>query len=110
MKPMSNTVDKPIKDLLKEAHDHGYSIAASMLGWSEGKSWSEFLKQNNIPEVTEDEIRDLNAKKAIQLKEAGHSFRNIASILGYNHPQTIKNMIFWYNKRQAKRKKPPTNV
>jgi hypothetical protein len=97
------TMDKLMKDLLKEAHDHGFSIAASMLGWSEEKSWTEFLKQNNIPVITEDEIRDQVAKKAIQLRGQGHSLRNIASILGYNHPQSIKNIIMWYEKRQNKR-------
>lgn len=92
-----------MKALLKEAHDHGFSIAGSMLGWSEEKSWIEFLKQNNIPLITEDEIRDQAARKAIQLKEQGHTLRNIASVLGYAHPQSIKNMIMWYEKRQKKR-------
>jgi len=92
-----------MKELLKEAHDHGYSIGASMLGWSQEKSWTEFLKQNNIPLVTEDELRDQIAIKAIQLQNQGHTLRSIASILGYNHPQSIKNVIKWYNVRQSKR-------
>ena len=100
-------MNKLIKDLLKEAHDHGYGIAQSNLQWSQNKSWLEFLKQNNIPLITEDEIRDQTAKKAIQLKHQGHTLRDIASILGYNHPQSIKNMIMWYEKRQSKRN--PTN-
>jgi hypothetical protein len=102
-------MDKLTKDLLKEAHDHGFSIGQSMLGWNQDKSWVEFLRQNNIPLVTEDEIRDQNAKKAIQLQGQGHALRSIASILGYDHPQSIKNLIYWYNKRQAKRNKQKDN-
>ncbi len=94
-----------MKELLKEAHDHGYSIGASMLGWPQEKSWIEFLKQSNIPLITEDELRDQIARKAIQLQGKGHSLRSIASVLGYNHPQSIKNVIKWYNARQAKLKK-----
>lgn len=96
-------MDKLMKDLLKEAHDHGFSIGQSMLGWSAEKSWVEFLRQNNIPVITEDEIRDQVARKAIQLRDQGHSYRSIASILGYVHPQSIKNLIYWYEKRQAKK-------
>lgn len=95
-------MDRLMKDLLKEAHDHGFEIGASFLGWDKEKSWKEFLKQNNIPLVTEDELRDQVAKKAKQMQAQGHSLRNIASVLGYTHPQTIKNMIFWYDKRQSK--------
>ena len=103
-------MDKLIKDLLKEAHDHGFSIGGSMLGWSSEKSWAEFLKQNNIPLITENEIRDQTARKAIQLRDQGHTYRNIASVLGYNHPQSIKNVIMWYEKRQTKKnKKQSTN-
>lgn len=98
-----------MKDLLKEAHDHGFSIAGSMLGWSQDKSWVEFLKQNNIPLITEDEIRDQAARKAIELRDKGHSLRNIASVLGYSHPQSIKNVIMWYEKRNAKRNKIKNN-
>lgn len=99
-------MDKLMKELLKEAHDHGFSVAGSILGWSPEKSWTEFLKQNNIPLVTEDEIRDKTARKAIEMRSKGHTFRNIASVLGYDHPQSIKNLIFWYEKRQSKN---PTN-
>lgn len=95
-------MDRLMKDLLKEAHDHGFSVSASHLGWSADESWIEFLKQNNIPLVTEDEIRDQVAKKAKHMQSQGHSLRNIASALGYTHPQTIKNIIHWYDKRQAK--------
>jgi hypothetical protein len=98
-------MDKLMKDLLKEAHDHGFAIALSSIHWDIGKSWTEFLKQNNIPLITEDEIRDQVAKKAIQLRSQGHSLRNIASILGYTHPQSIKNIMMWYEKRQKKRNK-----
>jgi hypothetical protein len=99
-------MNKSLKDLLKEAHDHGFSIGASMLGWSIEKSYTEFLKQNNIPLITEDELRDQVARKAKHMQKQGHSLRDIASILGYTHPQTIKNMIFWYDKRQAKLNNP----
>lgn len=99
-------MDKSMKDLLKEAHDHGFSIGASMLGWDQNKSWNEFLKQNNIPVVTEDELRDQIAKKAKEMQARGHSLRNIASMLGYTHPQTIKNIIYWYDKRQSKLANP----
>lgn len=99
-------MDKLIKDLLKEAHDHGFGIGESNLGWTLEKSWTEFLKQNNIPLVTEDEIRDQVAAKAKQMQAQGHSLRNIASVLGYTHPQTIKNMIYWYDKRQQKLTNP----
>ena len=96
-------MDKLMKDLLKEAHDHGFTIALSSIGWHIEKSWVEFLKQNNIPLITEDEIRDQAARKAIQLRDQGHSLRNIASVLGYKHPQSIKNIMMWYAKRQKKR-------
>lgn len=99
-------MDKLIKDLLKEAHDHGFAIALSSINWCIEKSWKEFLKQNNIPLVTEDEIRDQVAKKAKHMQAQGHSLRNIASTLGYTHPQTIKNIIHWYDKRQQKLNKP----
>jgi hypothetical protein len=99
-------MDKLMKDLLKEAHHHGYCIAMSQVDWNIEKSWTEFLKQNNIPLVTEDEIRDQTAKKAKHMQAQGHSLRNIASVLGYTHPQTIKNMIYWYDKRQKKQNKP----
>jgi hypothetical protein len=102
-------MDKLMKDLLKEAHDHGFAIALSSICWDIEKSWAEFLKQNNIPLITEDEIRDQAARKAIQLKEQGHSLRNIASILGYNHPQSIKNIMMWYSKRQNKRNQKEDN-
>lgn len=94
-----------MKELLKEAHDYGYSHSVKSLGWDATKSWTEFLKQNNFPLFTEDEIRDQAAIKAIQMQVQGHSLRNIASVLGYSHPQSIKNLIFWYNKRVQKRKK-----
>ena len=99
-------MDKLMKDLLKEAHDHGFEIGASFLGWDIKKSYKEFLKQNNIPLITEDELRDQVAMKAKQMHAQGHSLRNIASVLGYTHPQTIKNMIFWYDKRQKKHNNP----
>lgn len=99
-------MDKSMKALLKEAHDHGFSIGASMLGWDSNKSWTEFLKQNNIPVITEDELRDQIAKKAKEMQSQGHTLRNIASVLGYTHPQTIKNMIYWYDKRQSKSNNP----
>ena|SRR5690242_10267811 len=102
-------MDKLTKDLLKEAHDHGFTIALSSIGWHINKSWLEFLKQNNIPLITEDEIRDQTARKAIELRDKGHTLRNIASVLGYSHPQSIKNLIMWYEKRQAKRIKKATN-
>lgn len=98
-------MDRLMKELLKEAHDHGYTHSIESLGWDATKSWVEFLKQNNIPLLTEDEIRDQNAIKAIQMQSQGHSLRNIASVLGYSHPQSIKNLIFWYNKRLKKQSK-----
>ncbi len=97
-------VNKLIKDLLKEAHDHGYGIGESNMGWGIKKSYTEFLKQNNIPLITEDEVRDQVAWKAIQLQSQGHSLRSIASILGYKHPQTIKNLIVLFEKRNKKKK------
>lgn len=99
-------MDKLMKDLLKEAHDHGFTIGIAHMGWDIEKSWTEFLKQNNIPLISEDEIRDQVAKKAKQMRAQGHSLRNIASVLGYSHPQTIKNMIYWYDKRQSKLTNP----
>lgn len=99
-------MNKLIKELLKEAHDHGFSVASSFLGWDAQKSFTEFLKQNNIPLVTEDEIRDQVALKAKHMQAQGHSLRDIASTLGYKHPQTIKNMIYWYDKRQKKLTNP----
>lgn len=99
-------MDKLMKTLLKEAHDHGFSIGASFLGWDQEKSWKEFLRQNNMPLVTEDEARDQVAKKAKQMQAQGHSLRSIASTLGYTHPQTIKNIIHWYDKRQKKLANP----
>jgi prophage antirepressor-like protein len=99
-------MNKLIKELLKEAHDHGFGIGESNIKWSIEKSWNEFLRQNNIPTITEDEVRDQVAKKAKQMQAQGHSLRDIASVLGYTHPQTIKNMIFWYDKRQKKLNNP----
>lgn len=98
-------MDKSMKQLLKEAHDHGYNIGRSMLTWDAQKSFVQFLKENNFPLLTEDEVRDQAAEKAIHLRGQGHSFRNVASVLGYNHPQSIVNLIKWYNKRLRKRKK-----
>jgi hypothetical protein len=95
-------MNKLMKDLLKDAHDHGFGIGESNLKWNIEKSWIEFLKQNNIPLITEDDLRDQAASKAKQMQAQGHSLRDIASVLGYTHPQTIKNMIFWYDKRQKK--------
>ena len=95
-------MNKLIKELIKEAHDHGFSVASSFLGWDQNKSWQEFMKQNNIPAITEDEIRDQVARKAKQMQAQGHSLRDIASVLGYTHPQTVKNIILWYDKRQQK--------
>ena len=99
-------MDKSMKALLKEAHDHGFSIGTSMLRWDQAKSWNEFLKQNNFPTITEDELRDQIAKKAKEMQSQGHTLRNIASVLGYTHPQTIKNMIYWYDKRLQKLNNP----
>jgi Tfp pilus assembly ATPase PilU len=97
-------MNRLIKELLKEAHDFGYGHAKSNLGWDQDKCWLEFQKQNNIPLVTIDEIRDETARKAIQLREQGHSLREIASILGYSHPQSVSHCINFYDKRLRKKK------
>jgi hypothetical protein len=37
-----------LKELIQDAHDHAYGIAASNLDWSIDKSWKEFKKQYNL--------------------------------------------------------------
>jgi hypothetical protein len=98
-------MDKLMKDLLKEAHDHGYGIGRSNLQWSEGKSWTEFLKQNNIPLLTKEQNKEQVAFKAILLRGQGFTYRGIASVLGYPHPQSVKNLITQFEKQKNKRKK-----
>jgi hypothetical protein len=90
---------KPMRELLKEAHDHGYGIGRSNLDWTEEKSFAEFLKQNNIPMITEAQLRATNGKKAVRLKAEGHSLRDIAGILGYSNPETVRLLIKRYSKK-----------
>lgn len=93
---MEEKIKKGVRELLKEAHDHGYGIAASNLDWTIEKSYSEFLKQNNIPLVSAEEIKKQEAVKAKQMAANGFTLREIAATLGYGHPQSISNLIKKY--------------
>lgn len=93
---MSNSKFNKVIELLKEAHDHGFQIASSMLGWDQSKSWDSFCKQNNILDYKKVEQAKLAIQaKAIQMQKEGFSLRYIASILGIDHPQQVKNLINW---------------
>ncbi len=93
---MSNSKENKMVELIKEAHDHGYSIAMSNLGWDQAKSWDEFRKQNNILDYEKiEQAKQSLQSKAISLKTQGFSLRHIASILGMDHPQKVKNLINW---------------
>lgn len=84
-------------ELIKEAHDHGYDIGGSALGWSIEKSFEEFLKQYDLIRAW----RFVEAKKIIandknlakDLRAKGHTIREIATILGYKHPGSISFLL-----------------
>lgn len=90
-------------NLLKEAHDHGYEIGETSLGWDIDKSFNEFLKQNNLVNAWNAHLsrsQKVNESAAAQeLKAKGYTIRDIAKILGYKHPGSVSHLL---NKKQVK--------
>lgn len=89
-------------ELLKEAHDHGYECADANMRWDIEKSFSEFLKQNNLVNSwnahLSDTIKVDESAAAKELKIKGFTIREIAKMLGYKHPGSVSHLL---NKNQG---------